>query len=192
MKWDTLRAGVRLGVDWSSHLRKPLDPYLVWADVTDFKGVTSGTSDAARPADTVRLALELAPGAGGTVAGISTRIIVDRPGKRFATAAVSFGQVKNLLKSQAVRRLELGFAGHRLQRNAGKQTTQLARPRRVHPTRTDEPVVAVIDFGCAFAHERFRNRHEGVVADADRVPVGPEQGTRWSAVAGRRGLRLRA
>ena len=178
MRWTSLRQGALLGIDWSQQLGKPLDPYLVWADATSFKGLASAASSSpAAPPALLRLALELVDDKMPNFDGAKPNMIVDRPGQRFATIAIEPGRVSELLNCAAVRRLELGFAG--LTTQIGDQTRGRPDKRRI-----DRPVVAVIDFGCAFAHERFRHCQEN--RWRTRIAYLWDQGRpasgRWNAV----------
>ena len=179
MKWSAVGRGVRLEVDWPDYLHKPLDPYLVWADLSGFKSVAAaraGHSGNKEP--TLRLALELDSRADPFVAGLDVRNIVARGDSRFVTASVPLGKVRKLLKSDAVRRLEVGFIGPTPSSTTGPPPEVIA-----------EPVVAVIDFGCAFAHERFRTlrgrRWQTRIAylwDQSRPPDAASSNAGWRAV----------
>lgn len=182
----SLRSGVsRLGVDWSQRLKQPIDPYLIWADWSGFGGAS--VPDPATADETsmrLHVAMELKPGASASLQqrGMLVRECVDTGSNCFVTAVLSRDQLIGLLDDDGVLQLELGFAS--LAASAHAHPVPTESPRRIAG-----PVMAVIDNGCAFAHERFRYRRDGVwhtriayLWDQSESPDLPERP--WRAVPG--------
>lgn len=134
-------------IDWSARREQRIDPYLVWADLTRFESFNTGAApftDEALGLTMLRLALELDPDLPAPP-WLHGEVVRDQ-GAVFATASVPLADLGALLDTPSVSRLELCHAG---------------RPAFVpgpafDGQRVERPVVAVIDFGCAYAHEAFR------------------------------------
>lgn len=143
MFWSGGGRGLKLGIDWRRRARQFVDPYLIWADLSDFSGVTDARQGAEDGPLTLRVALEL--DADRPPAGV--REIVRAGNLLYATASVDAAGLLALLDAEGLKRLELGFTGvvQRVSRDVDK------------PLPVEQSVMAVIDFGCAFAHERFRH-----------------------------------
>ena len=146
MDWTELGASATPGIDWAALCARPIDPYLIWAALTGFAGSKGPGTDPSQPQPLLlRVALHLAPAA-KVLPGL--RPIVGADGAQFTSASVDALQLSALLNDPNVHRLELGFADHRRPKSIGLGKIE----------RLKRPVLAVIDFGCAFAHEQFRHR----------------------------------
>jgi len=155
------RSGRVLGVDWYELNEQAVDPYLVWADLSGLRSIAregAPGGDVATPDEALRIAVQFRPGdAPPELHGIQWHPLPSACGAQFATAFVRACDLRDVLLHPHVLRVELGFrapAGHRLAESATPPTP----PSR---KRTKRPTVAVIDFGCAFAHERFRRLDSG-------------------------------
>lgn len=142
MKWDrrALR-GARTGIDWSAPESLDLvDPYLVWFDLSDFAGTQPEN------ARELRFLIEWSD---------------SESTARWTTATLPFDQVDTLLElahAGVIRRFELATplaqdAGVADDTAAGAQPVDGQASRR--PS-TQPAIVAFIDYGCAFAHRKFR------------------------------------
>jgi hypothetical protein len=143
------------GHDWSKSPLVRIDPYVVWADITRRAGLHRGaTSD-----EPCAASLELTQSANRLSSeqlGVwNVAPAHQKSNSRFCTAFLPWGQLVRLASEVAterhalIRRIELGEA--------------LAVPSPVVPIldhgaddRLDGNVVAFIDYGCPFAHEKFR------------------------------------
>jgi len=178
-----------LGVRWSALKGKAIDAYLLWADLTAFQSIaregTAGQPFDART-DALRIAAELDP-AKPLPGGHSIRWheILRTTTALYATTLVRTTELKTLLKDERVRRIELGFCAP-----ASPPAGPASAASLLHkPAPTRRATLAVIDFGCAFAHERFRHvdsrgRWRSRIAylwDQGRRP-GAAAGDRWRAV----------
>lgn len=138
--------------DWSLLKAKAVDPYLIWADITGFLGAALKKSRIDRVQASVQVALELdlVPQEGGAWPDIGVPYAQGFGWQDvgYATAEVEPRNIRGLIDHPRVRRLELGFV------NENGIRAPLAGDL---PPPVKGPVVAVIDFGCAFAHERFRH-----------------------------------
>ena len=186
--WHRLGRADDVLTDWSSLDTKAVDPYLIWADITGFLGAAlkKPRIDRAQAGVQVALELDLVPQEQGPWPDIGVAyakgFVWQDVG--YATAEVEPRRIRGLIDHPRVRRLELGFVNE----NGVRAPLQGALPPPV-----EGPVVAVIDFGCAFAHERFRHLvgqewrtriaylwDQGDDADV-RVPAAP-----WQPVQGQR------
>lgn len=149
MEWSPERRGRRLDIDWSTLPERCIDPYLVWADLSDFRGIADAKQDGQDTGDLLlRVALELDRAVDAASLPEGRHCIAGDAGSCFETASVQAAELPALLRHPAVRRLEIGFTGVAL---------PAATPRALYIEPVSGPVMAVIDFGCAFAHERFRS-----------------------------------
>ena len=173
--WAPL-AGAVLGIDWTERpLPARLDPYLVWADASRALAAAVGQAHG------IQVTVEWSDNA----APVGVDPAVSGPALHYGTALVDAAGLRALLGAAGVRRVELGSA-------PAKADVQAAPPVAV-AHRLAGPVVAVIDAGCAFAHERFRalgadgRWHTRIRAlwdqnaDAEHPRTAP-----WRAPAGRR------
>lgn len=152
MEWSSARRGRRLEVDWSTLPELPIDPYLVWADLSDFQGIADARGRSEGAELLLRVALELDPDTSYPAQLQGARTIATAKGSLYVTASVDGRQLQALLCDPAVRRLEIGFTGV-----APPPTLRSGAARSAAPDPLAGPVMAVIDYGCAFAHERFRS-----------------------------------
>lgn len=138
-------------IDWDARTAQPIDPYLIWADITGFESFNDGPElldGKALAAMTLRVAFEAAPGSLSPERRYAE--LVCSAESAYATASISLQNLSDLLDDPNVKRLELSHAGR-----------DPVWPSEASDfERVDRPVVAVIDFGCAFAHESFRF-HDG-------------------------------
>ena len=118
---DTLPKG-RLGIDWGGLADLAVDPYLIWADLSDF----SGTPRPGGVAQLKNLSVALELQAGAAAIGVPYRTLVADGQRIWATATVSPAQLAGLLTHRSVLRLELGFAG-----STRPAPARAATPRRV-------------------------------------------------------------
>lgn len=164
------------GTPWGRLDDRHVDAYLIWAGLTGFEGCRP--KDGVQPPgamEEIVVALELTGSLQPALAGVRPRTIVTAGATRYATARVALADLPALLADPAVGRLELG-------------TVEPVPPPPATPGAPEAPsrlagrVMAVIDFGCAFAHERFRRRHGAEwrtrIAylwdqDSRRSPAGP-------------------
>ena len=150
--WHRLGLANDALTDWSSLDERAVDPYLIWADITGFLGATLGKPPVDRAKASVQVALELELAPAETDAwpdlGVPYARAFGHEQVAYATAEVAPQAIRGLIDHRRVRRLELGFVNE----NGVKPIMAGEGPRPV-----EGPVVAVIDFGCAFAHERFRH-----------------------------------
>lgn len=147
--WDAIRLPQAVAADVVQSLgesSQSLDPYLLWHAATH-----------PNPASVVPIAIEFVEGSGWEDDPLLRRIVpAIYRGRRFATARVPVaGELLALLGSAyngRIRRIRLGRAWQSPQLYAWPESDELAQPVRLSGR-----VMAVIDDGCAFAHERFRN-----------------------------------
>ncbi len=148
MVWDHVDKSVVLGTTWQDRPDLYLDPYLLWADLTAFSGTTRAQDVPERTTRFLRVALELDSDA---VLDFPHQVVARNGKECYATASAAPNELAALTRLPGVKRIELGFAG-------GTKPSFEAANRKVNPEdKLSRPVVAVIDFGCAFAHERFRH-----------------------------------
>lgn len=153
MAWSRESQARHLGLDWSALADRPIDPYLIWADLSDF-ACASGSRPHTLRGKTLRfrIALELGPGASPKTWPQDARTIASTEDRRrFLTALVEPAELAALLSDPAVLRLELGVATDAAPSSTGANSAVAIEAIK-------RPVMAVIDDGCAFAHERFRSR----------------------------------
>lgn len=192
--WTDAASGARsrtLGIDWSRLRDKPIDPYLLWADLSGFQSIAREgppTSRAASSNEQLRIAAECAPdGKLPKLPGVSWHEVLRTGEAVFATAFVRAGDLCKVLSHPRVRRVELGFRAPATRRPASTVASRPGEP----PVPTTRTTMAVIDFGCAFAHERFRARAKNgswqsriaYLWDQGRAPAG-SGATPWRAVQG--------
>lgn len=158
MDWSTL-SPTRL--DWlqlpaePQTLNGPVDPYLVWADLTGFAGF-SGVASA-----TQKVPLAIQVRAVGGVAALIGSGLIESPAIYFGLKGrcfTGYAQRRNLAaiaSHGAVKRLEMGLP---LKSLVGRREIlqTLPAPRTpLNPPLAEECVVGVIDFGCAFLNRAF-------------------------------------
>ena len=147
-----------LNVDWSTLGDRQIDPYLLWADLTAFQSIARegppgqpGTD----PIGALRIAVEFAdPAVLPLDHDVVWHKVLPIADPVFATAFVQPGALAALLADRRVRRIELGFRAP-VDWPGEPGVAPPATPTRLLKA-TKRATVAVIDFGCAFAHERFR------------------------------------
>jgi hypothetical protein len=138
----------RLNIDWCSlpNKDKDIDPYLIWGDVSGFGGsLIEDDPSADTESLWFRLALEI-----GSQIGIDLEhscTVFDGATTGYLTAMAKRAQIASILEMRGVRRAELGYVSRRKEPPAPGP----GKPKPIYG-----PVIGVIDFGCAFAHERFR------------------------------------
>lgn len=143
MHWDpTLLRGLKTGIDWAAPAAlDKVDPYLVWFDLSDFAGAQPEQGQG------LKFLVEWSDGS--------------EPGTNCMTPTLAPDQVAALLDLTAagvISRFELATpvavgAGP----NAGREVD--APPSAAEPPRAPSAqpaIVAFIDYGCAFAHRKFR------------------------------------
>ncbi|HRH88941.1 MAG TPA: hypothetical protein PLO41_19000, partial [Rubrivivax sp.] len=154
MKWGQDLPGVTTGIDWAGHgALQRVDPYLVWFDLSGFAG--------AQPE-----------------VGQGLKFLVEWPdgGERCMTPTLAPDQVAGLLDLTAagvICRFELATpvalgAGLAAAASLAAGTP----PAAVHGARapsTQPAIVAFIDYGCAFAHRKFRRYPDQPGNTATRV-----------------------
>lgn len=147
--WSPIEAGP-VGADWQALLHLPLDPYLLWADVTGFAGYVPGDEG-----DLAQIAFEIVrPQQRQLSAPFDyARHIVDLGATSVYVADIPISDIGVLLQMEGLVRLELG-----LPVRAPLSGLTRVPGEEAKPTRVSDPVVAVIDYGCAFSHEAFRRR----------------------------------
>lgn len=149
MKWHLDPLASTLGMDWKA-MPGAVDPYLIWADLTGFKGTIRPDQPGADMPEAVRLALELEAGASGEI-GFGYCETARDAGSIYATCWVPLHNLKAVLGLPELKRAEMSLVG----RLPTRVPSQSAFPAEQQLNR---PTMAVIDSGCAFAHERFRQR----------------------------------
>lgn len=176
-KWHRVNGAATLMINWGNLLDtgRHIDPYLVWADLTEFAGFTLPDSDS----DERKLSflVELHPDASlelpdprrppdHRIDPIWAEVIV--PGlyklpsrgddswgpslsSRFLTLRIAPACVSDLLKSPNVRRAQLGIA-----RINADQTPPPPAPSRI---KVPTVVLGIIDDGCPFAHPHLADEN---------------------------------
>jgi hypothetical protein len=177
MSWAALKP--LGGIDWSDPDDCALfDPYLQWALATRFRGYATDKRRGQRvrlDQQRVPIALELLPGdagrrklraleADGTLQLPSWYLGKARP--QHCTARIRIGDFERL-RGQ-VRRMELGVTALRVAaeppappRALGEWVPQPAAVPRAEQPRLGRTVIGIIDDGCAFAHQQFRDARGG-------------------------------
>jgi hypothetical protein len=173
--WAPLAAAT-VGLDRSTpSLPARLDPYLLWADASGALDVAAGKARG------IQVALEWS----GGVPPPGVDAAVSAGEMHYGTALVDAAGLRALLSAPGVRRVELG--------SAPATSDAHPAPPIADVDRLPGPVVAVIDAGCAFAHERFRYRDTDgrwrtrirALWDQNTGDAHP-RGSEWRAPAGRR------
>lgn len=175
MDWQPIQANRQAAIDWLSLLHRGIDPYLVWGAVSEFKGVPSEVVTASHADLRLQLAVEWNPEQ--EPPKVDLRPIVQDDDCAYATTEVGLGEIAALLDSSSVRRIELGLA--RRARAAPGEPVEKTEP----PDQLQGSVVAVIDFGCAFVHERFRRYDAGREEWRTRIAYLWDQNPAQSQVA---------
>lgn len=160
MGWQTLTSR-ELQVNWAALGALTLDPYLLWADATRFRGFAGGTPGG--DGGPVQMALELHRDSASDLATLRRLLELGDAallpvGRRFCVAQLPLRMLRRLLEPAAqalVRRFELGLA---LDMGQGLPTPDRRRNAAATVPRIDggHTVQAVIDDGCPCLHASFR------------------------------------
>ena len=150
MTWRTIFSSGNFGIQWHKIFpMSAVDPYLVWAELTSFKGVSKSSSEFL-----LQIAFETKkPGALGRLQGLFRGAPVVRiTDSIYATHLPATAQTIQILYSEDARALVSRFIMGMPVEN-GLQPGFFNAARR---SISRDAVMAVIDDGCAFAHDHFR------------------------------------
>jgi hypothetical protein len=175
MNWRHIDDGdaTRIRWDFIREAQCAVDPYLVWANASDYKGFETTPK-----ASLYQVAVEYRRDKQEAL-GDGLRCITALDGDtQLAVGEVDLERLKHLLASKDVAALEFGMVV-----KGAPQEVDTPDPGNV-----PGPVVAVVDFGCAFAHCNFRTKKASADEwesrieylwdqDRSRSPTG-----RWRAV----------
>jgi hypothetical protein len=207
MSWSPLRPRATGGIDWSDPADAALfDPYLQWALAIGFRGYATDKPAHQRlpmKHQRVPIAVELLPGDDGRrrllalvrsgTLQVPSWYLAD-PCLQHCTARIRTGDFARL-RGQ-VRRMELGVTALRspggmpgLPPALGPWADDPPPPDAAPRPAAGRTVIGIVDDGCAFAHQQFRDAQGGTrvrwLWQQDGVPDAPgRRAPLWSAPAG--------
>ncbi len=196
MNWSSL-VSQSLNIQWSAKLGLCLDPYLVWADITRFTGLQAAMVRSGMVAAnaSVPIAFELVSGLSAKslgqkvkALGLAVPWVPVLLGPRFGTITVPIAFLRTLLSplgQSFVRRFELGLptkAPNNAALYSQLLTGSVSKSQPGLKGAAKRLYAAVIDDGCAFAHEAFlvdpkvswpASRIERLWFQEDKDPIDP-------------------
>lgn len=172
IEWTDLVSRTLDSVCWPKLAGRNIDPYIVWADATEFSGFAAAFKRAAEDPrdalmDRVPILFEFARQDGEAevarnspefkylTGSVDATVVSVSP--RFWTARIPLQSLKHLfdpLVQKFIPRAELGVPT-RMPENYRAVATALNLQPKPDPTQAPSTYAAVIDDGCAFAHAAF-------------------------------------